>query len=263
MAVSDSHARGTAPRTGVFAVWRRNARVWRKLVIPSLIGHFGEPLLFLLLFGYGLGQLVGEVDGMPYMVFIASGLACSTAMFAAKFEALYSAFTRLKQQRTWEAMLNTPLSVRDIAGGEILWAATKGLINSSALMIVALAFGLIHAPGILPGLAVIALGALAFAAMAMIITALAPNYDFFLYYFTLVMTPMMLLSGVFFPMEVLPGLIQGVAWALPLAHLVALVRPLLTEVAPGPVLLHLGVVIGWSAVCFPVAVSLLRRRLAD
>lgn len=243
------------------AVWRRNFLVWRKLMIPSLIGHFGEPVLYLTLFGYGLGALVGEVDGMPYMVFIASGLACSTAMFAASFEALYSAFTRMKEQETWSAMLNTPLGVADVAAGEIVWAATKGLVNAAALMIVAGLLGLVQGPMAVMALPIILLAGLAFGGMAMVVTAVAPSYDFFLYYFTLVLTPMLLLGGVFFPLENLPGFVRDITWVLPITHTVALVRPLMTDTETSNVLLHLGVITLWAVATWAVAIRLLARRL--
>jgi lipooligosaccharide transport system permease protein len=118
------------PSLRFIPVWRRNLRVWRKLMMPSLLGNFGEPVLYLLAFGYGFGRLVGELDGMSYMVFIASGIICSSAMFTASFEGMYSAYTRMAEQNTWLAMLGTPLTLDDIVFAEAIWAATKGLISA-------------------------------------------------------------------------------------------------------------------------------------
>ena len=124
--------------TGAFtAVWRRNLRVWRKLMLPSLMGNFGEPVVYLLALGYGLGRLIGDVEGMSYMVFLASGIICSSALTAATFEALYSAYTRLTQQLTWSAMLATPLTVDEIVFGEIVWAATKAVTITVGLTMAA------------------------------------------------------------------------------------------------------------------------------
>ena len=244
-----------------FAVWQRNFRVWRKLMLPSLLGNFGEPVLYLLALGYGLGQFVGEVEGMGYMVFLASGIVCSAAMTGATFEALYSAFTRLTQQQTWAAMLAAPMNVDDVVLGEIAWAATKALINASAIVLVAALLGLVAGPQALLVLPVILLAGFAFAGIAMIVTAVSPSYDFFLYYFTLVMTPMLLLSGVFFPLESLPGAVQIGAQFLPLAHVVMLVRPLMTGGAIDAPILHLAVITGYIIATYWLSAALARRRL--
>jgi len=243
------------------SVWLRNLRVWRKLMIPSLLGNFGEPVLYLLALGYGLGQLVGDVEGMTYMVFLGSGIICSSAMTGATFEALYSAYTRLTMQQTWAAMLAAPMNVDDIVLGEIAWAATKALINSAAILVVASALGLVADLRALLVLPVIGLAGLCFAGIAMIVTAISKSYDFFLYYFTLVLTPMLLLSGVFFPLESLPGAVSTGALFLPLAHVVLLVRPLMTGGVPDAAVLHLVVITGYAAVAYWIATALARRRL--
>ena len=97
-----------ATRMRWVAVWRRNARVWRKLLGPALLGNIGEPLLYLLALGYGLGVFVGELEGMDYITFLASGFVCASAMNTASFEGLYSAYTRMAVQDTWTAMYFTP-----------------------------------------------------------------------------------------------------------------------------------------------------------
>ncbi|AUB79076.1 nodulation protein NodJ [Spiribacter roseus] len=243
------------------AVWLRNLRVWRKLMLPSLLGNFGEPVLYLLALGYGLGQFVGEVESMPYMVFLASGIVCSAAMTGATFEALYSAYTRLTQQQTWAAMLAAPMNVDDVVLGEIAWAATKALINASAIVLVAAVLGLVAGPEALLVLPVILLAGFSFAGIAMIVTAISPSYDFFLYYFTLVMTPMLLLSGVFFPLSGLPDAVGIGAQFLPLAHVVMLVRPLMTGTAVDAPVLHLAVILGYAVGSYWISAALARRRL--
>lgn len=242
-------------------VWRRNFRVWRKLMVPSLLGNFGEPLLYLLALGYGLGQFVGEVEGTSYMVFLGSGIVCSSAMTGATFEALYSAYTRLTTQQTWAAMLSAPLEVDDVVFGEIAWAATKALINSTAILIVAVALGLVAGWQAVLVLPVVLLAGLCFAGIAMVVTAVSRSYDFFLYYFTLVMTPMLLLSGVFFPLGGLPDAVATGALCLPLAHVVLLVRPLMAGAWPDLAWLHLAVVAAYALAGYWVASALARRRL--
>ncbi len=244
-------------------VWRRNLRVWRKLLLPSVLGNFGEPVLYLLLFGYGFGRLVGEIERMPYMDFLAAGIVCSSTMFSASFEALYSAFTRMFQQQTWSAMLHAPLNVDDIVAGEIAWAATKGVFSGAAMLIVASVSGLVAGPAAIAVIPVVVVTGVCFAAMAMVITAVSPSYDFFLYYFTLALTPMLLISGVFFPRATLPGFVDVFAQLLPLAHAVALVRPLMTGAIPSAIGVHVLVLVGYATVGLVVATRLLRTRLAD
>jgi lipooligosaccharide transport system permease protein len=250
---------GASAWLGWVPVWRRNFLVWRKLAIPSLLGNFGDPLLYLLGIGYGLGALVGDVGGMPYVMFFASGLVCSSAMNTASFEGMYSAFTRMSAQRTWDAILATPLRIEDVVLGEIVWAATKSLISSSAILVVAVLLGAVASPWALAALPIIFLTGLVFGAIALFMTALAPSYDFFMYYFTLVVTPMFLFSGVFFPVATLPPVMQSVASLLPLTHAVAAVRPLMTGAPTDGISTHL-VVLGLFFGAFAVAACTVTRR---
>src|SRR6476620_3263914 len=89
-------------------VWRRNLLVWRKLAVASILGNIADPLLYMLALGYGIGALVGEIGGMSYVAFIGTGMVCQSAMFTSSFEAMYSAFSRMHVQRTWDAIINAP-----------------------------------------------------------------------------------------------------------------------------------------------------------
>jgi len=242
-------------------VWRRNLRVWSKLAVPSVIGNFGEPLLYLLALGYGLGALVGRIGEMPYMIFLASGIFCSSAMMTASFEATYSAYSRMAVQKTWEAIVTTPLDVVDVVLGEVIWAATKSLFSATAILLVAWSLGAVSGGFAVLAVPVALLSGLCFAAIAMVVTALARSYDFFLYFTTLVVTPMLLICGVFFPISQMPAGVQGLAWALPLTHSVALARPLITGATPENALLHLAVLTAYALLALTVAVTLLKRRL--
>ena len=182
-------------------------------------------------------------------------------MNTATFEALYSAFSRMHVQRTWDAILNAPLSLDDIVTGEALWAATKSLFSGAAILIVVWLLGLAQSWMVLWLIPLAFLVGLCFASLGLIVTALAPSYDFFMYYFTLVITPMMLVCGVFFPVVQLPDWLQAVSAALPLTHAVAIARPLLVGEVPGQVLLHVMVLAGYGLVAFHIALVLARRRL--
>jgi lipooligosaccharide transport system permease protein len=242
-------------------VWRRNFLVWRKLTIPSILGNLADPLLYMLGFGYGLGALLPQMQGISYIAFIAAGTVCSSTMMTASFEAMYSSFSRMHVQRTWDAILNTPIDLDDVVIAEVVWAASKATLSGMAVLLVATLLGLTQswlALGLVP--LVMVLG-LTFASLGLIMTALSPSYDFFMYYFTLALTPMMLLCGVFFPIEQLPDALQAAAQALPLTHAVALARPLMNDTMPSAWLLHSFVLVLYCLAGFYLAMVLTRRRL--
>lgn len=243
------------------AIWKRNALVWRKLIGPSLMINFGEPLLYLLGLGYGLGLFIGEMAGMDYLTFLASGIVASSAMTTATFEGLYSVYTRMVPQHTYDAMLATPIEVDDILAGEMLWCATKSLINGVAILAVAAALGAVSGPSALLALPIVFLIGLCFAGPAMVISAISPGYDFFNYYFTLAITPMFILCGVFYPVDALPEPLQAFVQLLPLTHAVALVRPLVAGQPLSNVPLHLVVLFAYAAIGYYIAVVFARRRL--
>ena len=157
--------------------------------------------------------------------------------------------------------MNAPVALDDVVAGEWLWAATKATLSGTAILVVIAALGFVASPLALWALPVIFLTGLCFSALGLIVTALAPSYDFFMYYFTLFITPMVLLCGVFFPPEQLPPLVQSVGVWLPLTHAVALVRPLVLGHVPADIALHLGALAFVSLAAFWAAVALTRQRL--
>lgn len=244
-----------------FPVWQRNFLVWRKLLIPSLIGNFGEPLLYLLALGFGLGRMVGSISGIPYIAFLASGIVCSSAMTTATFEGLYSAYTRMTTQQTWDGILATPLGIKDIVAGEAAYCATKSLINSTAILVIATILGLVPSWNAIWVVPVIFIMGYCFGSMALVITAIAQGYDFFLYYFSLFITPVMLLSGVYFPLANLPYGIQLGVKLLPLYHAVVLVRPLMLNQPLQQPWLHLLVLLIYGFFAYVIAARLIAKRL--
>ena len=262
----------SAPKLSMrwWPVFQRNLLVWKKLAIPSLVGNIAEPLMWLVAFGYGMGALVGQVNldtpqgttAVPYILFLASGSICMSAMNAASFEALYSAFSRMHVQKTWDGILNAPVRLDDVVLAEMLWAAFKALFTVVAIMGVMLALGISHSPKLLLALPVLLFAGITFSCIALVFNALAQGYDFFTYYFTLFLTPMMFLSGVFFPLEQLPGAVRAVSDWLPLTNAVALVRPLFLDQWPDRPLVHLAVLAVYAVTAFWVALALTRRRFA-
>ncbi|WP_053568128.1 ABC transporter permease [Caballeronia cordobensis] len=250
-----------ANATHWMSVWRRNYLVWKKLAIASMIGNLADPMIYLFGLGLGLGLMVGHVDGVSYIAFLAAGTVASSVMMSSSFEAMYSGFSRMHVQRTWEAIMHTPLTLGDIVLGEIVWAASKSVLSGVAIMLVAGALGYANFPSMLIALPVIVLTGLAFASTAMVVTALAPSYDFFMFYQTLALTPMLLLSGVFFPIAQLPAFAQHAAQALPLFHAVELIRCAMLARPFDGVALHLGVLIAYAIVPFFLCAWLFRRRM--
>ncbi len=247
-------------------VFMRNLLVWRKLAIPSMVGNIADPLIALVAFGYGLGALVGQVKigdaSVPYIVFLGGGYICTSAMHAASFEALYSAFSRMHVQKTWDGIMNAPVSLDNILFAEMLWAAFKSILTSIAILAVMLALGVSHSPKLLLALPVLLGVGITFSCIALIFNAMAKGYDFFTYYFTLFMTPMMFLSGVFFPREQLPPLVRAVSDWLPLTSAVELVRPLFMDQWPTHAALHVAVLLVYAVGGFWIALALTRKRFA-
>lgn len=244
-------------------VWRRNFLVWKKLAAPSILGNLADPMIYMLGLGYGLGAMLPEVGGVSYIAFLAAGTVCFSTMNSATFEALYSAFSRMHVQKTWDAILNAPLDLDDVVLAELVWAASKSFLSGLAILVVVWALGLSSSPLSLWVLALIPLIGLCFGAIGLAITALATSYEFFMYYFTLVITPMTMLCGVFFPTEQLPGAFQVAANLLPLTHATALVRPLLLGTVPADIALHVLVLAAYTAAAFYAALVIFRRRLLN
>ena len=268
-----AHSIWRAPRLSwrFWPVFLRNLLVWRKLAIPSLVGNIAEPLMWLFAFGYGMGALVGQITlpgaagaadvKVPYILFLASGSICMSAMNAATFEALYSAFSRMHVQKTWDGIMNAPVSLDDVVLAEMLWAAFKSLFTVSAILLVMLCLGISHSPKLLLAWPILLGVGVTFSCIALVFNALAKGYDFFTYYFPLCITPMMFLSGIFFPLEQLPPLVRLLSQALPLTNAVALVRPLFMDEWPHQAWQHGLVLLVYSAGGFWLALALTRRRV--
>jgi lipooligosaccharide transport system permease protein len=250
-----------SPRPAALKVWLRNLLVWRKLMAPGLFFSFGEPFVYLLGLGFGLGRFVGEVNGMTYLTFLASGLVAATAMNTASFEGMYSVFTRMVHQQTYDSLLATPLQVDDIVAGEMLWCGTKSILAATPILAVAALLGAVEHASALLAIPLFFLIGLCFAGPALVIAAFAPSYDFFNYYVTLLITPMFIFSGVFYPISTLPAFAQALVNVLPLSHAIALVRPLVAGQPVSGFGLHVAVLLAYALVGYLAATVFIRRRM--
>ncbi|MCL4558966.1 MAG: ABC transporter permease [Deltaproteobacteria bacterium] len=210
--------------TMIYKVWYRNFIVWTKYIKPSLVANLGEPLLYLLLMGYGMGKLVPEIHGIKYIDFLAPGLILSSAMYASSFEATISSYTRMITQKTYDAIMVTPVNLSEIISGEIIWSTTKGLISSVFFIAIMAMFGLIHSWLFMVSIVAVIMDGLFFSTLSMIFVGFSHSYEFFNYFFTLILTPLFLFSGIFFPIDTLPKLVRDVALYLPLTPMVELAR---------------------------------------
>jgi lipooligosaccharide transport system permease protein len=248
------------------AVWRRNVIVWRRLIWPSLTTNVLDPLIFLFAFGYGLGAVVEQIGGMDYLTFVVPGMMCYAAMFAASFESTISTYARFSLQRTWDAILATPVTLTELMLGEMLWAATKGMFSACCVIVIGTLWGGVpHLVGALLALPVIAIGAVCFACCGLVATAHAKTWDLFAYFFTFWVTPMFVFSGTFFEVARFPWFVQIIAWALPMTHLITVVRPLTAGVPIDPLVAlgHVTYVAALAVAAFALARYRFGRRLFD
>jgi lipooligosaccharide transport system permease protein len=207
-----------------FRVWQRHAKVYTKLYRSSIALNFVEPVLYLAALGLGLGAYVREINGIPYVNFIAPGIIASSAMFAATYECSYGTYVRMTYQKTFDAILATPVNVDDLIAGEMMWGASKSVLYGTIIMIVISAFGLVGSPLVVFVIPLLFVSGLIFAEISLVFVAIVPGIDSFNYFYTLLMTPMFLFSGIFFPVESLPPLVVKIAYFTPLYHLVNICR---------------------------------------
>jgi lipooligosaccharide transport system permease protein len=246
-------------------VWQRNYGVYRKTWKISFIPPLLEPLLYIAAFGMGLAVLVGDLAlagrTVPYTTFIAPALVAVAIMYNAFFETTYNSFVRMYYQKTFDALLATPLNLEEIILGEMFWAATKAVIATALMGTVIALCGLLDFPGALLLIPLALLGGLLFAALGMICTALVPGIETFNLPIFLGITPMFLFSGTFFPLQNLPPWAQGVAQVLPLTHLVALVRGCALHLWSADLWLSLLYLLVATLIFLPLAIALMVRRI--
>ena len=242
-------------------VWQRNRDVFFKLWHSEAPGFVAEPIIILLAMGVGLGAYVGLVNGQQYMEFIAPGIIASYAMFSASFECTYGTFVRMDYQKTFDAIIATPLNVEDVTAGEIFWGATRSLMTGTVILVVAAAFQLVHSPWALLIPLLSLLQGIMFSAISLLFTSIVPSIYSFNYYFTLFITPMFFFSGVFFPLSSFPEIVQTLSWVAPLTPVVYLTRALINGEFHIDLLWALALIIVLAALFFSISLVTMRRRL--
>lgn len=210
----------------VMSVWNRNFAVYKKLYRSSLVLNFVDPILYLIAFGLGFAGYVGEIQGMPYVKFIAPGIVATSAAFATTYECTYGTFVRMHFQKTFDAILATPVNVYELILGEMFWGATKSLIYGTIIIIVIVVAKLVNSIDIILSLPFLFVAGIVFAEISLITVSIVPGIESFNYFYTLFMTPLFLFSGIFFPLDNMPKLFQSLAFFNPMYHEVEILRGL-------------------------------------
>ena len=242
-------------------VWRRNRYVFTKTITVNFIPPIAEPIIYLAAFGFGLGTLVA-MGSKQYAEFLAPALIAITIMNASFFECTFASFVRMYFQKTFDAIIATPLNVDEVIVGEMLWGATRSTISAVIMLAVVALFGLVHSLWILVLVPFSFLGGLLFAAIAMCFTAVTPKIENLNYPTSLFITPMTLVSGTFFPLTVFPAAVQSVAVAIvPLVHVAKISRDLAAGNLNIEILWSLLWIVAVTALFFLLAINLMKRRL--
>ncbi len=244
----------------VLRVWQRHWTVYTKLYKTSFALNFAEPALYLVAMGFGLGTFVQDIHGVPYIQFIAPGIIASSSMFAAVYECTYGTYIRMTFQKTFDAILATPVNLEDLIAGELVWGATKSVIFGITITIVVALFGLVHSPLIVLTIPFVFLCGLIFAELSVMFAAVVPGIDSFSYFYTLFMTPLFLFSGIFFPLDAMPHAVARLAFFTPLYHLVNICRAFSSGTITGAVegMLWIVVVVALLA---PFPFRMMRKRI--
>ncbi|CCD87678.1 Nodulation protein J (nod factor ABC-2 type transporter) [Bradyrhizobium sp. ORS 285] len=243
------------------AVWLRNYVGWRKVAVGSLIGILADPLTNLLGLGIGLGIIIGPVGGVSYIEFLVGGIVATSVMTTATFEMMYGAFWRMSFHRTWEAMMCTELTLGDIVLGELVWSLSKSTCAGVGVGVVAAVLGYANLQSVVLSVPGMLLTGLAFGSLAMAIVSMSPSHEYFVFYQTLVLTPMVFVCGTVFPVAQLPGPYQTIAAFLPLGHSIEIIRSNMLGSPVGSIWNHIVALFGCAIASFAVAIVAFERRL--
>jgi lipooligosaccharide transport system permease protein len=215
---------------GVWCVWLRYFAVFVKSLPYYLVTTFLEPLLYLVSFGLGVGSLVGNVHTqgteLTYRSFIFSGVIAQTVLFQGFYEGAFGAFVRMYYQRIFQAIAITPITLTEVLWGELLWDASKAMVAAQVVALIGVLTGDFPARALVTLLPVTFLSSLLFSALGLAAAAYSRSIEELSYPQYLLVFPMFLFCGVFYPIDALPAVLQGIAWFFPLTSVNSLIRTL-------------------------------------
>lgn len=241
-----------------------NFLAYRHFWVAFLTGFF-EPFFYLVGVGFGVGQFVQDIPygnlRLEYASFLAPGLLAAATLNGALFDGFFAPFFRMNWEKTYEAIVSTPVSISDIAVGEVLWALIRGTIYGAGFLTVMLALGLVHSMWALLALPAVMLSGGALSAGAMILTSTTKQISSLEKVMTLVVFPLFLFSGTFFPVALYPDYLRPVVQATPLYHSASLFRDLTTGQVGWPTVGHVLYLAAMFVVASAIAIRLMRKRL--
>ena len=243
-------------------VWLRNFTVYRRGWKTNVLHPFVQPISLLLIMGLGVGHYVGEIDGMPYLVFVTAGILVTESMLRAAFECTYSSFYRMKYQNTFDAIISTPVTPDEVAFGEVMWGATKSVISSAVLFVVMFLIGVFDHPLALAAFPIIVVGGVNFAEISLIVCSRAKEFEHFQFFFA-VLFPLIFLCGTYFPLDRLPFGMRCVLWLIPLTSVVDVIRALVSGTGTAWFAWKLLYIFATTIVLLEIAMRSLASRLID
>lgn len=243
---------------------RRNILAYKHYWIAFITGFF-EPIFYLVAVGFGVGQFIDTVSyggaRIDYPTFLAPGLLATATLNGAVFDGFFSPFFKLNWMKTYDGIITTPVSIPDIAVGEIIWALIRGTIYGTGFLIVILVLGLMESAWAVLTLPAVMLSSAALSAGAMVLTGVTKQISSLEKVMTLIVIPLFLFSGTFYPLSVYPGYLQPVVQVTPLYHSAALLRALTTGQVGAGTLWDVVYLVAFFAIAATVAIRLMRRRL--
>jgi lipooligosaccharide transport system permease protein len=247
----------------VYHVFVRNLVSYKRFVVPTFIASLVQPLFYLITFGIGMGAYVGLFGGKPYLFFLVPGVLMSAVGLTASYECLFGTFVKMIHEKLYDSLIATPVSAEDAVAGDIAWGVFRGLISGTLMMAVAMAMGVfpVSVPAVLLLFVCMIFVGVLFGSLAMIVTSLAPNFDFFNYYTELILTPMLFFSGVFFPLDNFPAWMKTFSKFLPLTPAVSISRAVFSGVYSAALITDFLFIVVLEVIAFTIGVKLMKRRL--
>lgn len=243
---------------------QRNGLAYKNYWIAFVTGFF-EPVFYLVAVGYGVGQFVDSIEygglQLEYAAFLAPGMLAASTLNGALFDGFFGPFFKLNWTKIYEGVITTPVNIADIAVGEILWALLRGTVYGAGFLIVILFLGLIRSPWALLALPAVMLSSGALASGAMVLTCVTKHISSLEKVMTLVVFPLFLFSGTFYPVSLYPDPLRAIVQLTPLYHSAALLRDLTTGAVGTSTLLHVVYLVALLLVAGTVATRLMRGRL--